>query len=145
MRRAGNFCRIVALAILVLTVLPGNAARAADSKADGDAQRGAVLIGQLGCGACHIIPGVSGAEGLVGPPLDRMGKRVYIAGVLRNTPDNMITWLRNPQSVVPNNAMPNMVIDQQQARDIAAYFYTLDQQPNGLALGNRLNRLTLQC
>ena len=65
--------------------------------------------------------------------------------MLRNTPDNMITWLRNPQSVVPNNAMPNMVIDQQQARDIAAYFYTLDQQPNGLALGNRLNRLTLQC
>jgi cytochrome c1 len=72
------------------------------------------------------IPGVSGAEGLVGPPLDRMGKRVYIAGVLRDTPDNMITWLRNPQSFVPNNAMPNMGIDQQQARDIAAYLYTLD-------------------
>jgi cytochrome c1 len=72
------------------------------------------------------IPGVSGAEGLVGPPLDRMGKRVYIAGVLRNTPDNMITWLRNPQSFVPNNAMPNMGIDHQQARDIAAYLYTLD-------------------
>jgi cytochrome c len=38
----------------------------------------------------------------------------------------MITWLRNPQSFVPNNAMPNMGIDQQQARDIAAYLYTLD-------------------
>jgi cytochrome c1 len=38
----------------------------------------------------------------------------------------MVTWLRDPQSVVPNNAMPNMDIDQQQARDIAAYLYTLD-------------------
>ena len=45
--------------------------------------------------------------------------------------DNMVTWLRDPQSVVPNNAMPNMDINQQQARDIAAYLYTLDQQSNG--------------
>jgi mono/diheme cytochrome c family protein len=93
---------------------------------DGDPERGGALILQLGCGACHVIPGITGAKGLVGPPLDRMGKRVYIAGVLRNTPENMLTFLRDPQSVVPNGAMPKMDLDESQAHDIAAYLYTLD-------------------
>jgi mono/diheme cytochrome c family protein len=93
---------------------------------DGDPERGAAVILQLGCGACHVIPGITGAKGLVGPPLDRMGKRVYIAGVLRNTPESMVTFLRDPQSVVPNGAMPKMDLDESQAQDIAAYLYTLD-------------------
>ena len=93
---------------------------------DGDPERGGRLILQLGCGACHVIPGITGAKGLVGPPLDRMGKRVYIAGVLRNTPESMVTFLRDPQSVVPNGAMPKMDLDESQAQDIAAYLYTLD-------------------
>ncbi len=91
----------------------------------GDWHRGGKLIRQAGCGACHIVPGIDGANGLVGPPLNQIGARVYIAGVLRNTPDNMIHWLRDPQSVVPNNAMPNMGLSEQQARDIAAYLYAL--------------------
>lgn len=37
-----------------------------------------------------------------------------------------MTWLRDPQSVVPNNAMPDLGLNEQQARDIAAYLYTLD-------------------
>ena len=70
-----------------------------------DAQ-GAVDIARIGCGTCHIIPGIDGARGLVGPPLDHMGRRVYIAGLLRNTPRNMVTWLRYPQRIVPGYAMP---------------------------------------
>ena len=88
--------------------------------------RGAALIVKLGCGTCHMVPGIDGATALVGPPLDHMGSRVYIAGVLRNTPDNMIAWLRDPQAVVPGNAMPNMGIDEDQARDITAYLDTLN-------------------
>ena len=30
-------------------------------------------------------------------PLDHIGARAYSASVLRNTPDNMITWLRHPR------------------------------------------------
>jgi hypothetical protein len=41
-----------------------------------------------------VIPGIEGANGLVGPSLSQVGDRVYIAGVLRNTPDNMVVWLR---------------------------------------------------
>jgi putative membrane protein len=122
-----------ALAPVALLFLPlllggcGNAAIGSEpSPTGGDPHQGAKLIGQSGCGACHTIPGIGGANGLVGPPLNQMGKRVIIAGVLRNTPDNMVKWLRHPQAVVPNNAMPDMGLDEQQARDITAYLYTLN-------------------
>jgi cytochrome c2 len=92
----------------------------------GSPERGALYIAQVGCGSCHKIPGIDGAEGLVGPPLDHMGKRIFIAGLLRNTPANMVTWLRYPQQVVPGNAMPDMGLNEGQARDITAYLYTLD-------------------
>ena len=91
----------------------------------GNADSGAALIRQYGCGSCHIVPGIAGADGLVGPPLTKMGRRVYIAGVLRNSPENMIAWLENPQAVVSGNAMPQMGIDRNQAQDITAYLYTL--------------------
>lgn len=91
----------------------------------GDARRGAALTGRYGCGACHVIPGIAEANGLVGPPLNKMGRRVYIAGVLRNSPDNMMIWLQDPQRIVPGNAMPNMGIRPDEARDLTAYLYTL--------------------
>ena len=91
----------------------------------GNPRHGALLIRQYGCGECHIVPGISGAEGLVGPPLTKLARRVYIAGVMRNSPDNMMTWLQDPQAVVPGNAMPRMGLDREQARDITAYLYTL--------------------
>lgn len=91
----------------------------------GDAGNGAKLIEQYGCGACHVVSGIAGAEGLVGPPLNKMARRVYLAGVLRNSPDNLMAWLQNPQAFVPGNAMPVMGINGNQARDIAAYLYTL--------------------
>lgn len=91
----------------------------------GDPQKGAQYIASIGCGACHSIPGVSGAAGLVGPPLDNIGRRVYIAGLLRNTPANLEAWLRDPQKIAPGNVMPNMGINDEQSRDIAAYLYTL--------------------
>jgi len=91
----------------------------------GNARRGPALIEAYGCAACHTVPGVRNANGNVGPPLTRFGDRTYIAGVLRNTPENLIRWIRVPQSVVPGNAMPDMGVTDAQARDIAAYLYTL--------------------
>lgn len=91
----------------------------------GNVQQGAAVIRAEGCGGCHSIPGVANADGEVGPPLDGIGRRIYIAGVLRNTPDNMILWLRHPQRVVPGNVMPDMGLSREQARDVAAYLYTL--------------------
>jgi cytochrome c len=93
--------------------------------AGADAQRGRALIRDVGCPSCHTIPGVRGARGNVGPPLVRFADRTYIAGMLRNEPRNLVTWLRHPQQVVPGNAMPEMGLDERDARDIAAYLYTL--------------------
>jgi cytochrome c1 len=70
---------------------------------------------------------VAGADKTVGPPLAGMATRAYIAGVLDNTPDNMLRWLRDPQQIKPRSAMPNLHIREKDVRDIAAYLYTLDQ------------------
>ena len=91
----------------------------------GDPERGAQVIAAKGCGACHAIPGIPGARGLVGPPLDHMGERKIVGGYLSNTPANLIRWVRDPQGVAPGNAMPAGGLTEQQARDVAAYLYTL--------------------
>ena len=91
----------------------------------GNPERGRAAIRAYGCGGCHTIPGVPGANGLVGPPLTGLALRSYLAGVLPNTADNLERWVMEPQQVVPGNAMPNMGVTAAQARDMAAYLYTL--------------------
>jgi cytochrome c len=91
----------------------------------GDPDRGAELIASSGCGSCHTIPGIEGADADVGPPLTDMGRREYIAGNLPNEPENMIRWLVDPQGVEPGTAMPDLRLTEAQARHIAAYLYTL--------------------
>jgi cytochrome c1 len=94
--------------------------------ADGDPAQGRVWLTQLECDACHVVPGVRGPAAFVGPPLTAYGRRVYIAGKLPNTPPNLVRWLRNPPSLAPRTAMPVVDMTDRQARDIAAYLYTLD-------------------
>ena len=91
----------------------------------GSAAAGRQLIEQFRCGACHVIPGVDDADGLVGPPLMVFSRRTMIAGELPNTPDNLEHWVISPKSVEPGTAMPALGVTQNQARDIAAYLYTL--------------------
>jgi cytochrome c2 len=91
----------------------------------GDPAAGAALIVKLGCGSCHDIPGIVDAHGMVGPPLAHIARRQFIAGMLRNTPDNMTTWLRFPQHIVPGNGMPDLGISDHDGRQITAYLATL--------------------
>ena len=90
-----------------------------------DPQRGRKAIEQYACVTCHQIPGAVGANAPVGPPLKDIGTRAFIAGVLPNTPQNMVRWLRHPQSVSPQSAMPDLGMTERDARDIAAYLGTL--------------------
>jgi cytochrome c len=103
----------------------GQTARGYDVRTGGNPHKGAQLISQYGCGSCHTIPGIRSANGLVGPPLMMFGRRTYIAGELPNTPENLVHWIQSPQSVESGTAMPTLGVTQQQARDIAAYLYTL--------------------
>src|SRR3982751_1617326 len=84
-------------------------------------EAGKQQIVRYGCGACHTIPGIKTAKGLVGPPLIHFGKRGSIAGHFANTPDNLISWIHDPQAVVPGNDMPNLGVTRDEARNIAAY------------------------
>ncbi|HEU5044005.1 MAG TPA: c-type cytochrome [Nocardioidaceae bacterium] len=92
----------------------------------GSPDRGAADIAHYGCGTCHTIPGIEGADALVGPPLTHWAQRSYVAGMLPNSAANLEHWIRDPQSVVPGNDMPNLGVTEQQAKDIAAYLYTLE-------------------
>ena len=93
--------------------------------AGGNPRAGKDAIVAFGCGACHTIPGVPGAQGMVGPPLTGFALRSYIAGEVPNTERDLIRWIMAPRSIEPGTAMPNLGVDQAQARDIAAYLYTL--------------------
>ncbi len=62
---------------------------------------------------------------MVGPSLDHMVNRTYIAGKFQNSVQNMSKWLQNPQSMDPTNAMPNLGVTPDDARDMTAYLYTL--------------------
>lgn len=92
----------------------------------GDPERGEAVIRRVGCGSCHTIPGVRGASGVVGPPLYFFSRRTMIAGELPNTPENLVRWLRDPTGVERGTAMPNLGLTDPQARDVAAYLYTLE-------------------
>jgi cytochrome c oxidase assembly factor CtaG/cytochrome c2 len=99
--------------------------RTAAAMTGGEPKRGKQVIQQYGCGACHTIPGIRGANALVGPSLEQIASRMYIAGVLPNTPENMLRWLQNPPAVDPLTAMPNLGVTEADARDMAGYLYTL--------------------
>jgi cytochrome c551/c552 len=88
-------------------------------------ERGRAAIERYGCASCHTIPWIQGADALVGPPLDRIASRAYIAGVLENTPENMIRWVKDPPGVDALTAMPNLRVTDADARDIAGFLYTL--------------------
>lgn len=91
-----------------------------------DSARGVVALQTYGCGACHRIPGVAGANGIVGPPLDHLRRQVYIAGRLPNNAENMVRWIRAPQAIVPQSVMPDMQVTQDDATAMTAYLRSLE-------------------
>jgi cytochrome c len=91
----------------------------------GDPRAGREKIRRYGCQGCHTIPGISGADALVGPPLTHWSRRVYIGGELPNTPENLSKWLQHPPQIEPKTAMPDMGVTEQDSRDIGAYLYLL--------------------
>lgn len=89
----------------------------------GDPAAAPDALTRYGCAGCHTIPGIAGADGQVAPPLSGLRQRVFIGGVLRNTPENLIAWIVDPQAHSPHSAMPNTGISEKEARDVAAYLY----------------------
>jgi cytochrome c1 len=97
----------------------------AEAMTGGKVDAGKAAIARYNCGACHRIPGIDGATGAGGPALNGIAVRAQLAGVLANNPENLSHWLRHPQQVLPGNGMPDQGVSEREARDIAAYLYTV--------------------
>jgi cytochrome c2 len=108
--------------------LSGAAPLANKRVADGDPARGRAIVasGVHGCTACHDVPGIRAPKGIVGPRLDDMNRRSFIAGTLPNRPDMLVAFLQNPPALVPRTGMPDVRLGADEARDIAAFLYSLE-------------------
>ena len=115
--------------LVLLALADGRSSSAGDQPVlvlpGADAARGEMAIRTFGCGACQVVPGISGATGRVGPKLEDLPEQMYVGGVLANTPENLGRWIQNPRHYSPRTAMPELGVSEQQARDMAAYLYTV--------------------
>jgi len=122
----GYRCKLRLFAgILVFAVLAGCRAPHSREVPGGDPERGRAAIKKYACGACHQIPGVEGAVGKESHPLHGFANRGDIAHVASNTPENLVKWIRRPTELDPRTKMPVLGVSEAEAKDIAAYLYTL--------------------
>lgn len=101
------------------------AIQGAEALTGGHVASGRALFAGKGCGGCHSITGRNDADGEVGPSLDKVATRGFLAGRLANDPQQMALWIQHPQTVVPGSGMPEMGLSDSETRDLAAYLYTL--------------------
>ncbi|MCR5880661.1 cytochrome c family protein [Phenylobacterium sp. J367] len=94
--------------------------------AGADPERGRAIAERLACGACHDIPGIDWPKGRVGGPLAGFSSRPLIAGRFPNQPDTLVRWLCDAPSLAPGTAMPPQDLSPSEARDVAAFLYTLE-------------------
>ena len=120
--------------VVVCTLLLGGCLRDLDPRlghrhtvAGGKSKEGPAAMRTYGCIRCHTVPGVTGANALVGPPLAGWSKRRFIAGRVPNEPEELVRWIVHPQGIKPGTAMPDLGVTETDARHIAAYLYTLEE------------------
>jgi cytochrome c len=116
---------VLAALVVALVVTAGNvearrSMAVARALTRGDPERGREAIVVYGCGACHAVNGVAGADGKVGPDLRRISTQIY-GGAGQHDPDLLIRWILQPRKVRPDTAMPDLGLSETVARDIAAY------------------------
>ena len=112
--------RAYVLAVLALGLLACGAPASSSS-----AKRGRRALAYYGCGSCHQIPGVAWARGRVGPVLAGVAQRSYVAGRISSEPADLLRFIRFPDQVDPQTAMPNLGVSERDARDMTAYLYGL--------------------
>ena len=91
----------------------------------GDAQRGRLGLREHSCTSCHAVPGERGPRAQVGPPLTQFGRRTNIGGSLPNHPEQLVRFIMNAPRELPGTGMPDLPVNEAEARDMAAYLYTL--------------------
>jgi cytochrome c oxidase subunit II len=88
-------------------------------------QKGASLFEQKKCGDCHAISGTP-ATGRSAPDLTHVASRTILGGgISRNTPQNLLQWIANPQMAKPGNHMPDSHLSNEEAEALLAYLEAL--------------------
>jgi cytochrome c oxidase subunit 2 len=86
-----------------------------------EAVAGGRLMPTVACGGCHTVRGTT-MQGTFGPDLTHFGSRSGIgANTLVNTPQNLLTWIQDPQAVKPGCQMPQIPLPLQQQQELVAY------------------------
>ena len=100
------------------------AQRATPAEPAGAAAEGKAIYARSACVGCHTIRGVS--AGVLGPDLTTFGSRRMLgAGLLPNTPDALVAWLKDPAAIKPGVKMPALGLSDAEARAVAAYLLGL--------------------
>ena len=124
-----GWLRLISCSLLLsLLPAPGGAPGRAAVKPDPDAathRQAQRLLAQYQCAGCHLIPGVTGADGQRGPALARFGRRSYIAGALPNEPAVLARWIIDPNALLPGTPMPAMGVTLADAEVMSAYLGSL--------------------
>jgi cytochrome c len=119
--------RAIGIALLVLAACKSEqkSQPAAPAVTAGDAARGKALVAQYGCASCHVIPGIEGSRGRLGPSLEGIVSRKLINGRIPNTPETMASFLENPRRADPQSGMQSVGVTAEDARHISAFLFTL--------------------
>ncbi|AKJ30041.1 c-type cytochrome [Caldimonas brevitalea] len=100
---------------------PANDATETAGGNPGSPAQARLLLRQYACVTCHVIPGVTGSDTQLGPPLAGLARRSLLPGGLANSEDNLVRWIRHPRGVDPLTAMPDLGVTEEHARQMAAY------------------------
>jgi len=120
--RTAQICATTLLLVLAACDSKSKAVRATG----GDPAKGQDILAHYGCTACHSIPGMSQTGDVTGPSLAHVGSAATIAGgQVQNTPQNLVLWIQAPARLKPGTSMPDMNVNERDARNIAAFLCTL--------------------
>jgi cytochrome c oxidase subunit 2 len=102
-----------------------NAQRAPAVEPSGEpANVGRAIFARSACVGCHTIRGIS--AGTLGPDLTHFGSRATLAaGMLPNTPENVVKWVRDAPAIKPGVKMPPFTFTDGEAQALAAYLTAL--------------------
>jgi cytochrome c oxidase subunit II len=95
------------------------------AETDGAVEQGRRVFETTACVNCHTVSGTV-AVGRFGPDLTHLMSRDTIAsGAAPNTPENLRSWIQNPDLIKPGSLMPAMKLNDQDLDALIAYLETL--------------------
>ena len=92
---------------------------------DGKQIDGRQVFESTACLNCHAIAGTNGT-GRFGPDLTHlMSRHTIAAGAAENTPENLRSWIQNPDTIKPGSLMPAMKLSDTELDALVRYLETL--------------------